>query len=129
MQNQYQLAQAAIWLSGWLAAYFAIGLVFAWKIIPKWHLSAMRKYVELQYDYHMRISKEPGIPEHLSAEYRKQMRKCAENGNALARDLPLVPFSHWLLMWPMEVGACLRIEAMAAQVRKRIRSWDAKRAT
>ncbi len=129
MQNEFQLAQAAIWLAVWASAYFAIGLALAWKVIPKWHLSAMRKYVEIQYDYYMRISKEPGVPETLAAEYRKQMRVCAANGEALKRDLPMVPFSHWWLLWPMEVLTCLKMESMSAKVRKRIRSWDAKRAS
>lgn len=127
--EEIRILKAVIWLPAWIAAYFAIGFVLAWKAIPKWHLSAMKKYVEYQYDYHMRISKEPGIPEALAAEYRKRMRECAANGDAIARDLPKLPFSHWLLMWPWEVGVCLKIEAMAAGVRKRIRSWDAKRAT
>lgn len=129
MQNQFQFAQAATWISAWIIAYFAIGLALAWKVIPKWHLSAMRKYVEIQYDYYVRITKEPGVPESMAAEYRKQMRVCAANGEALKRDLPKVPFSRWCLTWPMEVLICLRIESMSAKARKRIRSWDAKRAS
>ena len=127
--EEIRILKAVIWLSAWVAAYFAIGLVLAGKVIPKWHLAAMRKYVERQYDYHLRIAKEPGIPEALAAEYRKQMRECAANGDRLEKDLPKVPFSYWLVAWPVEIWACLRIESMAAGVRKRIRSWDAKRAT
>ena len=128
MRNQYQLAQAAVWLSVWAFAYLAVGFAFAWKIIPKWRLSSMRKYVEIQYDYHLRISKEPGVPKILAAEYRKRMRACAADGEALKRDVPKMPFSHWWILWPMEIFACLKAEAMTAKVRKQIRSWDARRA-
>lgn len=128
MGYEIQFVRSALWASAWIFAYFAVGLALAWKTFPKWHLSAMRKYVENQYDYYLRISKEPGIPESLAARYRKEMRECAANGEALKKDLPKIPFSHWWLMWPAEILACVKIEAMAVKVRKDIRSWDAKRA-
>lgn len=128
MGYEIQFARIALWASAWISAYLVIGLALAWKAFPKWHLSAMRKYVENQYDYYLRISKEPGISESLAAQYRKEMRECAAKGEVLKKDLPRIPFSHWWVTWPAEILACVKMEAMAAKVRRNIRSWDAKRA-
>lgn len=125
MPTYAQIADTAIWLAYWTLAYFALGATFGWTgILMKWHFATMREYVERQYDYGMRISQQEGIPQALIDEYRKETRRCANFERRLKEDLPRLPFRHWMLRWPGEIAACLKLERSLSRVKNRIRKWD-----
>lgn len=111
----------------WILGYLLTGAVCGLVIFPKLHLILMNEYVERQYDYHMRLSKAPGISEKSAAIYRKEMRVCAREGEKWKSVLPNVPFFAWCLRWPLEFFVCAKLGFLVWDVGRRIRDWDARK--